>query len=231
MKGNNDNNQLKGEDKDCNESEKLFPFSHNFEENNFKESEISFFDRDLNYSIVSKKGNDDNKQPKEEEKEYKIKTYYIYFNHFSKQNISLEGFNHFKLFNTQSIEKRKKVKRNKLKRKEENNEFLKRKRKNKKKPGRKTNCFKPKYSHTSLDLHNLQVKINNYFLNFLINLSNDIISCELGKNIMGPPDIASTIVGAIASIIDAIFGKAKIYKLFLDFCFAKIVNYFLILIV
>ena len=35
----------------------------------------------------------------------------------------------------------------------------------------------------------------------------------------------------IASTIDAFFGKAKIYKLFVDFCFAKIVNYFLILIV
>ena len=31
------------------------------------------------------------------------------------------------------------------------------------------------------------------------------------------------IFGAIASIVDAIFGKAKIYKLFVDFCFAKIV--------
>ena len=46
------------------------------------------------------------------------------------------------------------------------------------------------------------------------------------------PDIASTINAiaffwAIASLIDAIFGKAKIYKLFVDFCFAKIVNYFL----
>ena len=50
------------------------------------------------------------------------------------------------------------------------------------------------------------------------------------------PDIASTIdaiafFGAIASIIDAIFDKTKIYKLFVDFCFAKIVNYFLILII
>ena len=50
------------------------------------------------------------------------------------------------------------------------------------------------------------------------------------------PDIASTIdaisfFGDIASIVDVIFGKAKIYKLFVDFCFAKIVNYFLILYV
>ena len=50
------------------------------------------------------------------------------------------------------------------------------------------------------------------------------------------PYIASTIdaigfFGDIASIVDAIFGKVKIYKLFVDFCFAKIVNYFLILIV
>ena len=182
IKGNDNNNQLNGEEKECNESKKLFPYSHNFEEDNSKESELSFFDRNLNYSTASKKGNDDNKQLKEEEKEYKIKTDSIYFNHFSKQNISLEGFNHFKLFNIQSIEKRKKVKRNVLERKEENSEFLKRKRKNKEKPGRKTNCIKPKYSHTSLDFDNLQVKINNHFLNFLINLSNDIISCELGKN-------------------------------------------------
>ena len=182
MKDNDDNKQIKGEEKECNEREKLFPLNRNFEEDNSKETELSFFDRNLNYSIASKKGNDDNKQPKEEEKEYKIKNDSIYFSHFSKQNISFERFNHFKLFNTQSIEKRKKVKRNELKRKEENNEYLKRKRKNKEKPGRKTNCIKPKYSHTALDFDNLQVKINNHFLNFLINLSNDIISCELGKN-------------------------------------------------
>ena len=32
---------------------------------------------------------------------------------------------------------------------------------------------------------------------------------------------------AIASIVDPVFGKTKIYKLFVDFCFAKIVSYFL----
>ena len=31
----------------------------------------------------------------------------------------------------------------------------------------------------------------------------------------------------IASIAGADFGKAKIYKLFVDFCFTKITNYFL----
>ena len=46
------------------------------------------------------------------------------------------------------------------------------------------------------------------------------------------PYIASTIdaigfFGDIASIVDAIFGKVKIYKLFVDFCFAEMVNYFL----
>jgi len=34
-------------------------------------------------------------------------------------------------------------------------------------------------------------------------------------------------LSAIASITGAIFEKAKIYKIFVDFCFAKIVNYFL----
>ena len=42
------------------------------------------------------------------------------------------------------------------------------------------------------------------------------------------PDIdAKEFLGAIASIAGAIFDKAKIYKIFVDFCFAKIVNYFL----
>ena len=31
---------------------------------------------------------------------------------------------------------------------------------------------------------------------------------------------------ASASIIDAIFWKAKIYKTFVDFCFPKVLNYF-----
>ena len=67
----NKDNQKEEEKKNImnNESEKLFPFSHYFQECNSKELEISFFDRDLNNSIPSIKSNDDNNQLKGEEKE------------------------------------------------------------------------------------------------------------------------------------------------------------------
>ena len=64
------------------------------------------------------------------------------------------------------------------------NNYLNKKRRSesKKKKGRKTNKIKSEYSHTKKDFDNIQVKIQVYFLNFLIDLSNDALLTELGKN-------------------------------------------------
>ena len=51
-----------------------------------------------------------------------------------------------------------------------------------KKRGRTTNIFKKEYSHTVLDFDNLLTKIQVHYISFIINLSNDAIIAEFGKN-------------------------------------------------
>lgn len=50
------------------------------------------------------------------------------------------------------------------------------------KRGRKTNNFKPIYSHTALDTDNGISKIQVHFINYIIDLSNDALITEFGKN-------------------------------------------------
>lgn len=52
------------------------------------------------------------------------------------------------------------------------------------KRGRKTNLFTKRYSHTALDIDNGISKIQVHFINFIIDLSNDALICEFGKNNM-----------------------------------------------
>ena len=51
-----------------------------------------------------------------------------------------------------------------------------------KKRGRTTNIFKKEYSHTALDFDNLLTKIQVHYITFIINLSNDALITEFGKN-------------------------------------------------
>ena len=64
------------------------------------------------------------------------------------------------------------------------NNYLNQKRRNesRKKTGRKTNKIKSEYSHTKNDFDNIQLKIQVHFLNFLIDISNDVLRTELGKD-------------------------------------------------
>ena len=172
------NHQKEEEEKEYNVSEILPSFNYSLEANNFEKSKNRFFGKEMiNYAIPSKKSYEDISQI--DEKEYEIKFNSI-INHQQKSAQSSKDSS--KLFKTESIERIKKLRDETIKSKEEIEDYLKRKRLNKSKPGRKTNIIKPEYSHTSIDFYNLQVKINNHFLNFLINLSNDVINSEFGKN-------------------------------------------------
>ena len=51
-----------------------------------------------------------------------------------------------------------------------------------KKRGRPTNIFTKEYSHTASDFDNLLTKIQVHFITFIINLSNDALITEFGKN-------------------------------------------------
>ena len=81
--------------------------------------------------------------------------------------------------NKEKIEYTKKKQNNYLNKKRRSES---KKKKKKKKTGRKTNKVKSENSHTKKDSDNIQVKIQVHFVNFLIDLSNDALLTELGKN-------------------------------------------------